>query len=120
MKTLLLSALGFIFLSLGIVGIAVPVMPTTPFVLLSAMCFSVGNERVSGWLRQNPIFGPYLENYRTKQGISRKLKISSIAFVWAGLGISMVTIQNLQVCLMLSAVGAGVTLHLLMIKTKIN
>ena len=117
-KRIVLTILGFVFLGLGAVGVALPVMPTTPFVLLAAMCFSSGNNRVARWLRSNRIFGPYIENYRTKQGISRTLKAASIIFVWAGLIISMTVMRTLWISILLGIIGAGVTVHLLMIKTK--
>jgi len=117
-KTIVLTVLGFIFLGLGAVGIALPVLPTTPFVLLAAICFSAGNNRLAGWLRKNRIFGPYIENYRTKQGIELKLKVFSIIFVWFGLSISVFLTQNLWLAIGLFVVGIGVTIHLLHIKTK--
>ena len=117
-KRVVLTILGFIFLGLGAVGVALPVMPTTPFMLLAAICFSSGNGKVALWLRNNRIFGPYIENYRTKQGISGTLKAASIIFVWAGLIISMAVMRTLWISVLLCAVGVGVTVHLLMIKTK--
>ena len=117
-RNALLVVLGFLLLGLGIVGIALPVLPTTPFVLLAAACFSLGSKTCYAWLRKNRIFGQYIENYRTKQGISLWLKISSIAFLWTGLIISMVIVQTLWIYVMLGIVGCAVTIHLLLIKTK--
>jgi len=117
-KKILLTALGFIFLGLGTLGVVLPVLPTTPFVLLAAMCFSTGNNRLAHWLRQNRFFGQYIENYRTKQGIDLKIKVFSIAFLWVGLGISMFITQNFWMTIGLIVIGIGVTIHLLHIKTK--
>jgi len=117
-KKLLWTLMGFLFLGLGVVGVAMPVLPTTPFVLLAAMCFSTGNSKIARWLHRNPFFGPYIENYRTKQGVKKSLKIISILFVWTGLLISMAVTQTLWIVVMLAVVGVGVTIHLLMIKTK--
>ena len=117
-KNIVLTILGFIFLGLGAVGIILPVLPTTPFVLLAAICFSAGNNRLAGWLRQNRIFGSYIENYRTKQGIELKLKVFSIIFLWVGLGVSIFLTQTLWLTVGLVVVGIGVTIHLLHIKTK--
>jgi uncharacterized membrane protein YbaN (DUF454 family) len=103
---------------LGAVGVALPVMPATPFVLLAAICFSSGNNKFSQWLKQNRIFGPYIENYRTKQGIDIKLKIASIIFVWTGLTISMITVRNTWATATLALIGTAITIHLLTIKTK--
>ena len=117
-KSVILTILGFVFLGLGAVGVVIPVMPTTPFILLAAICFSSGNNKLSDWLQQNPIFGPYIENYHTKQGVNKSLKVGSIIFVWIGLFISMITVQTIWICVLLGIVGIGVTIHLLMIKTK--
>ena len=107
-----------------------PVLPTTPFVLLAAICFSAGNSRHSAWLRQNRVFGLFIDNYRTKRGISKLHKTASIAFLWTGLGISAAltvraglspdvpAARTLVFLLLQAAAGVGVTIHLLMIKTR--
>jgi len=117
-KKLTLTIIGFTFVGLGAVGVALPVMPTTPFILLAAFCFSASNKKFHDWLRRNRAFGPFIENYRTKQGISIWHKTASIAFLWAGLVISMAVARTSWIYVVLAAVGAGVTIHLLMIKTK--
>jgi len=110
--------LGYILLTLGAVGILLPVLPTTPFVLAAALCFSSSNDKASNWLRRNRFFGPYIENYETKQGIRLSVKIWSILFVWAGLTVSMIRTQAIWMTVLLAVVGVAVTVHLLMIKTK--
>ena len=117
-KNLILVALGFIFVGLGAVGVAVPVLPTTPFILLAAVCFSASNRKFYDWLQKDRVFGQYIENYRTKQGISLGLKIASIAFLWAGLIISIIVVGTIWTRIALGIVGMGVTVHLLLIKTK--
>jgi len=110
--------LGFLSLGLGAVGVALPVLPTTPFVLLAAFCFSLSNEKLSAWLGSNRIFGPYIDNYRTKQGISILHKTASIVFLWTGLVISMILTHLLWLYIVLGFIGIGVTIHILMIKTR--
>ena len=109
---------GFILLALGAVGVVMPVLPTTPFVLLAAVCFSASSGKIAAWLNQSRVFGPYIENFRTRQGIRLQLKIASIVFLWAGLIISMVIVRTTWVYAVLGIIGAGVTIHLLLIKTK--
>ena len=118
LKRLLLIVLGFALLALGAVGVALPVLPTTPFVLLAAACFSASSEKFYARLRSNRVFGPYIEHYHKKTGVRLSLKLGSIAFLWAGLGVSMVMVQTWWVYIILGAVGIGVTVHLLAIKTK--
>jgi uncharacterized membrane protein YbaN (DUF454 family) len=117
-KSPLLIALGFASLSLGAVGVALPVLPTTPFVLLAAACFSASSSKFHNWLLKNPFFGPFIENYHTKQGIKLSMKIFTIAFLWTGLMISMIFVQTTWMYVVLGIVGVCVTAHLLLIKTK--
>ena len=102
---------------MGVVEVALPVMPTTPFVLLAALCFSSSNRKFHDWLKRNRVFGPFIENYRTKQGISKAHKAGSIAFLWTGLTISMAVTQTPWLYVVLVIVGICVTIHLLAIKT---
>jgi hypothetical protein len=118
LKKFLLVAAGFISLILGVVGIILPVLPTTPFVLLSAACFSAGNQRLDAWLRRSRLFGPFIENYRTGRGISPLHKTASIAFLWVGLIISMTVTDTAWLYAVLTLVGIGVTVHLLKIKNS--
>jgi len=118
MKKLLLIIAGFTCLFLGAVGVVMPLLPTTPLVLLAAICFSSVNERFYEILRRNRIFGPFIENYRTKQGISKRHKIGSIIFLWTGLLTSMIVIRTPTIYLILTTVGICVTIHLLLLKCK--
>jgi len=117
-KNIIFTILGFVFLALGVVGVVIPVLPTTPFVIISAGCFSIGNNYIFDLLQRSRFFGPYIENYRTKQGIKKSLKITSIVILWTGLGISMIFMQKIWVFILLGIVGICVTIHLLFIKTK--
>ena len=116
-KKVVFIALGCFFLALGAIGVFLPVLPTTPFVLVSAACFSAGSKRLNAWLSRSRIFGPFIENYRTKQGISVLRKAVSIAFLWTGLIISMLIVRTTLIYIILGLVGIAVTIHLLTIKT---
>lgn len=117
-KRTLVLILGFISLGLGTLGIFLPLLPTTPLVLLAATCFSYSSERFYEWIKRNPYFGPYIENYREKRGVSKALKIRTIVFLWVSLCISMFLIQTTWVYILLIIVGICVTAHLLMMKTR--
>lgn len=118
MKRTLLLIGGWVMLALGAVGIIIPVLPTTPFVLVAAGCFSFASPRLYGILCRNRFFGPYIENYRTKQGVPMAAKVRGIAVLWALLVVSMVSMQKQWLTLLLLAVGTAVTVHLLMLKTR--
>jgi len=119
-KKLLIILLGFVALVLGAAGIIVPLLPTTPLVLLSAACFSRSNKKLDTWLRQSRIFGPFIENYRTGSGISKWHKVWTIAFLWIGLSTTMILARTLWIFAILVIVGICVTTHVLMIKTKVD
>jgi len=117
-KRTLVLALGFLALGLGTLGIVVPLLPTTPLVLLAAACFSYSSQKFYEWIKKNPLFGPYIENYREKRGVTMAFKIRNIVFLWVSLCISMVLIRTVWIYILLSVVGICVTTHLLMIKTR--
>jgi uncharacterized membrane protein YbaN (DUF454 family) len=118
-KRLLWSTAGTISLALGVIGIAIPVMPTTPFLLLAAACYLRGSKRMYAWLMKNRWFGTYLLDYMEGRGIPVATKIVSLVLLWSAIGLSaafVVTSTLLRV--LLFAVAVGVTIHLAMVKTR--
>lgn len=71
--------LGWLFVGLGVVGIALPLLPTTPFLLLAALCFSRGSEKIHGWLINHPTLGPPIHDWQNKRAISRRTKVVASA-----------------------------------------
>ena len=118
MKRYVLIVSGWLLLSLAAVGIAIPVLPTTPFVLLAAGCFSASSPKAYQMLLRSRYFGPYVEHYRNGGGITKAAKARGIITLWVLLGVSAVFMKSPWVYLVLGAVGVGVTLHLLLIKTR--
>ena len=103
---------GGLSLILGVIGIIVPLLPTTPFILLSAACFAKSSPKFHQWLLNHAWFGPLINNYQNGQGIPQKLKIRIIIFIWITLSISMLVIGHLWICLMMTALGLGLTVYL--------
>ena len=104
---------------LGAVGIVLPVMPTTPFILAAAALFSAGNPRMHNWLVKTKHFGPFIENYQNGKGVPKSLKYKTLAFLWIMLAISMFfTYKNSILLLILIIVGILVSIHVLSIKTQ--
>jgi uncharacterized membrane protein YbaN (DUF454 family) len=118
MKRYVLITCGVLLLALGAVGIVIPVLPTTPFVLLAAGCFSASSPRLYRLLLRNRFFAPYIEHYRNGGGITRVAKVRAIVVLWVLLVVSGVAVGRLWLVPVLAAVGVGVTLHLLLIKTR--
>ncbi len=113
----ILSGFAFISLALGLIGIILPVLPTTPFVLLAAGIFSISSPERAKKLEQSKIFGSYLRHWRTHQGIPLRIKIRAIVSVWIGLIVSIVIAQSKVVLIILPIIGIIVSLHLILIKT---
>ena len=72
-------ALGFVFLAIGAAGVVLPLLPATPFILLSAACFARSSERWHRWLLSNETFGPMIRNWEEKRCISCRVKVIAIA-----------------------------------------
>jgi uncharacterized protein len=115
-KILILSA-GFMSLSLGIAGIFLPLLPATPFLLLSAFCFAKSSEKFYQWLILNRVFGSYIQNYREKRGIPLKAKIMSVSLLWISIFSSIILLKNICFSVILPVIALLVSIHLLRMKT---
>lgn len=118
MKKILLLIIGFVFLGLGFIGVVLPVLPTTPFVIVASICFASSSEKMLKWLEKNPYLGSYILNYRTNQGVPLDVKKRSIIILWLGLFLSMALTRNIIVSAILIVIGSCVTMHLKSLKTK--
>lgn len=116
-KKYLLILMGTLSLVLGIIGIFIPVLPTTPFLLLSSFCYLRSSKRMYNWLIHHKILGSYIYCYLTYKAIPQKTKVRTILFLWSTLIISMLLIESLHLRIFLLLVGLGVTIHLLMLRT---
>jgi len=117
----LLIFAGTIFLGFGIIGIFLPILPTTPFLLLSAACYARGSQRFYNWLMNNKWFGNYIKNYREGRGIPLKFKIFTISLLWVTILTSIYfVINNFWIKITLVIIAIGVTIHILTIKTYKN
>ncbi len=84
---------GHLFLILGFIGVFLPLLPTTPFILLSAFCYSKGSERMHQWLLQNKIFGPLILEWRARGAIKLKAKIISTLMIVALFSYTLIFVQ---------------------------
>ena len=85
------------FVGIGILGIFIPVLPTTPFFLLAATLYAKSSKRFYDWLLSNRFFGKYIKNYREGKGITLKIKISTIALLWITIGCSALFAVNILI-----------------------
>ncbi len=80
---------GGLFLTLGLLGVVLPVLPTTPFLLLAAGCFARSSPRLHRWLLDHPVFGPPIRNWEENGAISRKAKRLAVGSMAAVLALSL-------------------------------
>ena len=83
-------AAGLLFLGVGIVGVVLPVLPTTPFLLLAAACFARSSKRFYDWLLDHPSFGPLVREWREHRSIPWRTKLFAIALMSGTLAASIV------------------------------
>lgn len=120
MKKYLFAIGGILSLGTGVIGIFVPILPTTPFLLLAASCFLKSSKRLYNWLMNHRVFGKYIENYIKYRAISTASKIASIVILWTVIIISILFMDIIMVKILLVFVAIGVTWHLMSLKSLKN
>lgn len=114
----LLILAGFFSIAMAILGIFLPLLPTTPLVLLAAYLFGKSSPKFHFWIVNNKVFGKYIKNYQDGKGMTRRSKITAITSMWAVLLISAIwATEVLLVRIILGTVGTAVTIHLLRMPT---
>lgn len=116
-RTLLIIA-GTLLVGLGIIGIFMPVLPTTPFLLLAAACYARSSQRFYHWLLNNKWLGNYIKNYIQRKGVPLKVKVLTITLLWITIGFSVVfAVEVFLVRLILILIAIGVSIHIFSIRT---
>ncbi|MGP4107564.1 YbaN family protein [Virgibacillus sp. L01] len=88
---------GSISLALGLLGIILPLLPTTPLLLLAAACYVRSSSRLYEWLITNKYFGSYIENYRSGKGIPLKAKVIGVSVLWLSMGYTILNVVPLVI-----------------------
>lgn len=118
LKRRLLIIAGTIFTGIGVVGIFVPLLPTTPFLLLASACYARSSQSFNNRLLNNRFFGAYLKNYIEGKGVPIKIKIGPIVLLWITIGCTTAfAINNPAIRIVLFIIATGVTVHIVLIKT---
>jgi len=118
-KRRLLIVAGTLSTGLGIIGVFIPILPTTPFLLLAAACYMRSSERFYQWLINNRIFGAYVRNYIEGRGMPVRIKILTILLLWLAIGLSITFgVQNIVIRIVLICIAIGVTAHISLIKKR--
>jgi uncharacterized membrane protein YbaN (DUF454 family) len=114
----ILVVAGTLFLGLGILGVFLPLLPTTPFLLLAAACYLRSSQRFYNWLLGNRLLGSYIKNYLEGKGMPLRAKIFSISLLWITIGYSVIfVVEALPIRVVLALIAIGVTAHILHIRT---
>lgn len=109
----LLAGCGVLSVVLGFIGIFLPLLPTTPFLLLAAWLFAKSSTRLHGWLLNHPHLGSHIASWQAGKGMERKVRRRMFIFLWCSLMVSAIILSKLWSLLMLATIGACVTLFLL-------
>ena len=116
-KYLLISA-GLITFSLGAIGVFLPILPTTPFLLLSAACFLRSSDRLYHWITHHRIFGNYIRCYIEYRAVTKKTKIVALLFLWSVIVSTILFFTELLwLRILLLVIATGVTIHLVTMRT---
>ena len=111
-KKTLFIIFGSICVALGAVGIFVPLLPTTPFLLLAAFFYVRSSKKLHDWLMNHKIFGKFLKNYIEHRAITKRMRIYTLVTLWTTLVISSIALNSPAGNFILLLVGVGVTIHL--------
>ncbi len=107
------TALGTVSLTIGVVGVVVPVLPTTPFLLLAAFCYARGSKRFHAWLIGAKVLGPYIRNYQEGKRMSTSAKLTTIVFLWMTMLATIALLDSdLIIKLLIAGVAVAVTAHI--------
>ena len=116
--TKLLIFLGTIFVGLGILGMFLPILPTTPFLLLAAACYARSSKRFYHWLLSNRWFGSYIRDYKERKSIPLKVKIFTVSLLWITIILSTILATNVTyIRIILIIIAICVTIHILSLRT---
>lgn len=114
----ILAFLGTVSLMLGVVGIFIPLLPTTPFLLLSAALYFRSSPRLYGWLLEHKHLGPYIKNFRENKAIPLRVKIVSVTLVWVTLLYCTLFIaETVLLRVFFVVLATAISVHILHFKT---
>lgn len=118
LRKIALVTAGVFFVILAVIGIFIPVLPTTPFLLLAAACFVRSSDRLYNWLIHHKWFGNYIRYYREYRAVTLKSKIIALVMLWGVIGYTAFGVtDNWWIRGLLAAIAVGVTIHLLHLRT---
>jgi len=107
-----LNIIGTIAVALAILGVFLPLLPTTPFLLLASACYARGSKRMHAWLLGNKVFGAYLKDFEDGRGIPLRGKIVALSLMWISIIYAISRLTNMLLIALLVVIAIGVTIYL--------
>jgi uncharacterized protein len=119
LRKILLMGVGTLSLIVGIVGVFLPILPTTCFLLLAAGCYSRSSDRFYSWLMNNRWFGRYLSDYKSGRGVPMSIKIASVGSMWCSIGYAVLFVLSLVwLQLLLLVLAITITFHIISLPSR--
>jgi len=120
-KRIIFIVFGTLFLIIGAIGVLVPVLPTTPFLLLAAACYLRGSDRLHRWMINNSLFGEFIRNYMEGRGIRPGQKISTLIFLWLMIILSIFyVIDSFLLRTLVFLIAMAVSVHIILLPTRLR
>ena len=114
---IVLNTVGTVCVGLGVLGIVLPLLPATPFLLLASACYVRGSERLNRRLLENKYLGPYITNIKERRGLPLRAKVYTLLLLWPSILFSAYRLNSLPLLLVLVACGMIGTTVVLSLKT---
>jgi uncharacterized membrane protein YbaN (DUF454 family) len=111
---------GCISLGLGVAGIFLPLLPTTPFLLLASFCFLRSSSRLHKWLLGHKLFGSFIRSYLEHRTIPVKVKISALVLLWISIILTAFILGKIFLTLLLAGIAFGVSIHILSLRSSLS
>ena len=105
--------LGLVCLITGIIGIIIPILPTTPLLLAGAWFFARSSPKFHNWLLYHPLLGQYIRDYIQKKAVKKSVRNRALVILWSGLVITMILVDRQIVMILFTLIGSAVSIHLL-------
>ena len=112
MRKLLLNGVGWLAVALATLGIFLPLLPTVPFLLLAAGCFTQSSPKAKAWLFNHKTLGPIVRQWVDQKTLARKIKLRIIACMAASMVLSMLIIQSRWSSILLTLIGLTVAMYI--------
>ncbi len=116
LKRILFIGFALVLIAIGVIGIFVPLLPTTPFLLAAAFLLARSSPALHNRMLRNHYIGSFIRHYREHTGVPRGVVVRALIFLWVTLGFSIVLLPPVWLKIFLTLVGIGVSIYLLLLK----